>query len=68
MWEGIEYTLNISKPVGSRVENVTYHGKPLEEKQTYHVAMNNYRAGGGGNFDMFKGKPVVKDIQRDMSH
>lgn len=66
MWEGIEYTLNISKPVGSRVENVTYHGKPLEEKQTYHVAMNNYRAGGGGNFDMFKGKPVVKDIQRDM--
>lgn len=65
MWEGINYTIHVSKPIGSRVENVTYHGKTLKDDQTYHVALNNYRAGGGGDFAMFKGKPVVRDIQID---
>jgi 2',3'-cyclic-nucleotide 2'-phosphodiesterase/3'-nucleotidase len=29
--------------------------------------MNNYRAGGGGNYTMFQGKPVIKDIPIDVS-
>ncbi|WP_217587360.1 bifunctional metallophosphatase/5'-nucleotidase [Lentibacillus saliphilus] len=65
MWEGIDYVINVSKPVGSRIESITYHGHPLERDQHYHVVLNNYRAGGGGNYDMFKDKPIVKDIQRD---
>ena len=32
-----------------------------------HVVMNNYRAGGGGNYTMFKDKPIVKDIPLDMT-
>jgi 2',3'-cyclic-nucleotide 2'-phosphodiesterase/3'-nucleotidase len=35
--------------------------------EQYDVVMNNYRAGGGGNFDMFKDKPVIKEIQTDMT-
>ncbi|WP_047985414.1 bifunctional metallophosphatase/5'-nucleotidase [Ornithinibacillus californiensis] len=66
MWEGINYTINVSKPFGSRVEEISYQGKPLEESNTYHVVMNNYRATGGGNYDMFKNKPVIQEIQKDM--
>ena len=33
----------------------------------YAVVMNNYRAGGGGNYQMFKGRPVLKDISIDMA-
>jgi 2',3'-cyclic-nucleotide 2'-phosphodiesterase/3'-nucleotidase len=65
MWEGIEYTINVSKPVGSRIENITYHGKNLKKDKAYHVVLNNYRASGGGDFDMFQGKKVIKDIQKD---
>ncbi|WP_231514892.1 bifunctional metallophosphatase/5'-nucleotidase [Oceanobacillus salinisoli] len=65
MWEGIDYTINVAKPVGSRIEQVSYKGSHLEDKKTYHVVLNNYRATGGGNYDMFKNKPAVKEIQKD---
>nr|WP_085993435.1 5'-nucleotidase C-terminal domain-containing protein [Oceanobacillus senegalensis] len=55
----------MKKPIGSRIEEITYQGNPLIESETYHVVLNNYRATGGGNYDMFKRKPVVKEIQKD---
>lgn len=67
MWEGIEYKLNISRPVGSRVEELRFEGRPLDPEADYDVVMNNYRAAGGGNYMMFQGKPVVKDIPTDMA-
>lgn len=65
MWEGIEYTLNISKAVGERVERLTYKGEPISPTGKYHVAVNNYRAAGGGNYEMLRGKKVIREIQKD---
>ncbi|RKQ30914.1 bifunctional metallophosphatase/5'-nucleotidase [Oceanobacillus halophilus] len=65
MWEGINYTINVRQPIGSRVESIFYHGEPLKDEASYHVVLNNYRASGGGNYDMFKNKPIVKEIQKD---
>ncbi|WP_077702470.1 bifunctional metallophosphatase/5'-nucleotidase [Virgibacillus dokdonensis] len=65
MWEGVTYTINVAKPIGNRVEKLCYHGKPITEKENYHVVLNNYRASGGGDYSMFKNKPVVKEIQKD---
>ncbi|MFC4767348.1 bifunctional metallophosphatase/5'-nucleotidase [Effusibacillus consociatus] len=67
MWEGIEYKLNISRPVGERVVMLQYKGKPLDLEGDYEVVMNNYRAGGGGNYFMFRGKEVVRDVPTDVS-
>nr|WP_281272167.1 bifunctional UDP-sugar hydrolase/5'-nucleotidase [Paenibacillus flagellatus] len=67
MWEGIEYTLDISRPEGSRVVRLTHKGEPVDPDREYDVVMNNYRAGGGGDYTMFQGKPVVKDIPTDVS-
>jgi 2',3'-cyclic-nucleotide 2'-phosphodiesterase/3'-nucleotidase len=67
MWEGISYVLNISKPIGERVESLQYKGATLDINEEYDVVMNNYRANGGGNFFMFQNKPVIKDIPTDMS-
>ncbi|WP_150272388.1 bifunctional metallophosphatase/5'-nucleotidase [Paenibacillus tepidiphilus] len=66
MWEGIDYTLDISQPMGQRVTRLERNGQPLRAEAEYDVVMNNYRASGGGNFAMFGGKPVVKDIPTDM--
>ncbi|KAB2333280.1 bifunctional metallophosphatase/5'-nucleotidase [Cytobacillus depressus] len=67
MWEGIEYILDISKPIGQRVTKLHFKGEPLHLDSTFDVVMNNYRATGGGNYMMFKDKPVVKEIPMDMS-
>ncbi|MNE61135.1 Trifunctional nucleotide phosphoesterase protein YfkN precursor [compost metagenome] len=32
----------------------------------FDVVMNNYRAGGGGDYEMYRGRPMVKEIQIDM--
>lgn len=67
MWEGIEYVLDISKPPGQRVVKLERSGKPLNPDASYEVVMNSYRAGGGGNFDMLKDAPVVREIPTDMT-
>lgn len=67
MWEGIDYLLDIRKPYGERVVKLEYKGEPVGMDKTYDVVMNNYRSGGGGDYFMYKGKPVLKDIQIDVS-
>ncbi|MFC7682207.1 bifunctional metallophosphatase/5'-nucleotidase [Paenibacillus sp. GCM10028914] len=67
MWEGIQYELHIARPAGDRVRHLSYHGQPIEDNQEYDVVMNNYRASGGGDYEMYKGKPVVKQINIDMA-
>ncbi|MBE6340568.1 MAG: bifunctional metallophosphatase/5'-nucleotidase [Bacteroidales bacterium] len=50
---GIRYTVDPYKPVGSRVEILSLEdGTPFDLNKTYSVAVNGYRAnGGGGHFD-----------------
>ncbi len=67
MWEGIDYTLDISREVGDRVQDLTIKGTPVIADEMYEVVMNNYRAAGGGDYVMFKGKQVVKEITTDMT-
>ncbi|MBK7627755.1 MAG: bifunctional metallophosphatase/5'-nucleotidase [Bacteroidales bacterium] len=49
---GIDYTLDVSKPEGSRITIAGFtNGKPFEKNKTYKVAVNSYRGnGGGGHF------------------
>lgn len=67
MWEGITYTIDVSKPIGERIVILMKDGVPLHMNKSYHVVMNNYRATGGGNYHMFKGKKILKEIQLDMT-
>jgi 2',3'-cyclic-nucleotide 2'-phosphodiesterase/3'-nucleotidase len=43
---GVNYEIDVSKPAGSRIQNVTYQGKALSDTQTLVLALNNYRYGG----------------------
>ncbi|MBE3569772.1 MAG: bifunctional metallophosphatase/5'-nucleotidase [Bacillales bacterium] len=67
MWEGIEYIIDLRKPVGKRVTRLDYKGQPLRADQQVDVVMNHYRAGGGGDYHMYKNQPVVKEIPIDVS-
>lgn len=57
--EGVTYDLDISKPFGQRVQNLRYRGQPLNSAQKLKLAINNYRANGGGRYLMYKDAPVV---------
>lgn len=67
MLDGIEYTLKISNPIGQRVIELKFEGKNVQDNDVFTVAMNNYRASGGGNFHMIPECPTVMEIQRDMT-
>lgn len=67
MMDGVEYTITVSNPAGSRITSLTCNGAEVEDDQTYDVVFNSYRAGGAGGFDMIAKAPVVKKINSDMS-
>lgn len=67
MWSGIDYTLDLTQPVGQRVTQLVYHGEPMRLTDVYHVALSNYRGVGGGNYTMFSQEKVIKDVQIDMT-
>lgn len=50
MAEGIAYEIHVKNPVGQRIKRLIdlKTGKPLNLKKIYKVAMNSYRATGGG--------------------
>jgi 2',3'-cyclic-nucleotide 2'-phosphodiesterase/3'-nucleotidase len=49
---GINYTVDVSKPEGSRILITGFtDGRPFEKNKMYRVAVNSYRGnGGGGHF------------------
>ena len=57
--EGVEYDIDIRRPIGDRIQNLRFHGKPLAPTQKLRLATNNYRVNGGGGYVMYKGAPVV---------
>ena len=67
MWEGISYKIVLNNPSGKRIADLMFEGKPVEMDKEYEVVLNNYRAGGGGGYTMFKGKPVVREVMMEVS-
>lgn len=59
MAQGVDYELDLTKPAGQRVRNLTFKGQPLADDRKLRIAVNNYRAGGSGGYTMFRGAPVV---------
>lgn len=63
---GITYEVDLTAPPrfgpegqrlgdGSRIRNAAYQGRPLQPDQRFAVALNSYRAAGGGNVAALRG-------------
>lgn len=67
--EGVTYDLDISKPLGQRIQNLQFRGNPVKPDQKLRLATNNYRLNGGGGYTMYKQAPVVyrsSELIRDL--
>lgn len=67
MWEGIGYTIDLTKPIGYRITELSYKGKPVQMDECYSVVLNNYRAVGGGSYFMYHYATPIRDIPIDMT-
>ncbi len=74
---GIDYTVDVSKPEGSRINIIGFSdGRNFDLKQSYNVAVNSYRGnGGGGHFyeGVGLGKSdlisrIIKSTDRDLRY
>ena len=66
MVDGIDYTIKVSNPRGSRIVELSYEGNPVKDDDTFTLAVNNYRAMGGGNYTMVAQAETLQEIQEDM--
>jgi 2',3'-cyclic-nucleotide 2'-phosphodiesterase/3'-nucleotidase len=74
---GINYTVDVSKPEGSRIIITGFSdGRPFERNKMYRVAVNSYRGnGGGGHFSEGSGIPkndlrkrLISSTDRDLRY
>ncbi len=61
----VEYEADLSKPEGERLTKLTLHGKPIEDDKIYHLAVNNYRAMGGGFYPEYSMDKIETTLDKD---
>ncbi|HLP30909.1 MAG TPA: 5'-nucleotidase C-terminal domain-containing protein, partial [Geothrix sp.] len=71
MVDGVAYALDLGQPVGSRVRNLSFQGRPVKPDQSFTLALSTYRLRGGGGYMAaigFKGEPelVTRASQRNL--
>lgn len=63
---GADYTIDLRQPVGQRITRLAVKGRPVAPTDSFTLALNNYRQGGGGGYAMLAGAPVVWDKDLDI--
>lgn len=63
MYEGIEYMLDLRQPFGERVTKLNYHGKAVQAEDVLEIVTNQYRAVGGGNYQMFQPEKLFEKFK-----
>lgn len=63
---GVDYVIDVSRPIGSRVTRLAFKGQPVKDSDTFTMALNNYRQTGGGGYAMLAGAPIVYDKQQEI--
>ncbi len=63
---GVTYDVDLARPVGDRVGELSIDGAVLGADDEVVVAVNNYRRSGGGQFPHVATAPLVYDRQQDI--
>lgn len=61
MVSGATYQIDLSRPPGHRIVGLAVGRRAVEPSDSLAVAINSYRQGGGGGYDMLRDAPVIYD-------
>ncbi len=64
--QGAGYRIDPTAPVGSRIKDLTFRGRPLKSGDRFTLAVNSYRAQGSGGYAALKGAKVVKFVSDEI--
>ncbi|MBN2540872.1 MAG: bifunctional metallophosphatase/5'-nucleotidase [Bacilli bacterium] len=67
MIAGVDYTFDLRKPFGNRLVELLYQGHIIKDEEEFTIALNNYRASGGGDFEMLKDLPIIHEVPFDIA-
>lgn len=62
----LNYEIDLARPVGERIMNLSYDGAPVPADREFAMAINNYRQSGGGGFPAVKTAPVLSNSQQEI--
>lgn len=65
-YAGVDYIIDPTKPMGSRVVSLNRNGADVQETDEFTLCMNNYRYSGAGEYPMYPECPLVKEINVEM--
>ena len=60
---GLTFTVDKAQPAGQRISAVVVNGTPLDPAANYRLATNDYMAGGGDGYTMFKGAKALLNAE-----
>lgn len=66
MISGVDYDLDLTRPVGARVVRLERNGRPVADDDEFTLALNSYRQTGGGGFPGVDGAEVVYEGRRSI--
>lgn len=61
-FSGIQYTFDITKPIGERVTHLNRSGKPIAMEDTFSLVMNNYRGTGVSGYECYQSCTKLNEI------
>ena len=67
MFSGIDYTIDLKNDFGNRITKLEYNGQQINDSDKFSLVMSSYRFSGGGEFYMYEGLKVIKEIPLDIS-
>ncbi len=64
--QGVNYEIDLTRPEGGRIRNLTWKGSPLADDRPLRLAVNSYRAAGSAGYGMFRGARIVWKSHREV--
>ncbi|MSS78523.1 bifunctional metallophosphatase/5'-nucleotidase [Anaerococcus sp. WCA-380-WT-2B] len=64
---GIEYIYDLNKSLNQRLVSLKYKGKEVKDDDKFKLVTNQYRALGGGDYWMFKGKEIIYSVDKPIN-
>lgn len=67
IYGGIDYTIDVSQPEGSRITKLCYQGHKILPSEILKIGLSKYRAMGGGDYRMFDTSKIIKESKLEIS-